>query len=147
MGVALALLAMLSFSANLFFTRYAVARMPLEAGFLLVLAINTFFPLVLFAGELGVRSAPLAWDWRNFAMFAASGVIGTFLGRRALFDTVRLLGPSRASIFHSSAPAFAMLGAWLLADERLGLYEIALVAMVWIGLGFSQPTAGSRVGD
>ena len=34
----IALLAMLSFATNIMITRYAVARMPVEAGFLLVLA-------------------------------------------------------------------------------------------------------------
>jgi drug/metabolite transporter (DMT)-like permease len=75
-------------------------------------------------------------------LFAVAGVVGTFLGRRLLFETVRLLGPSRASVFHSSAPAFALLGAWLLAGERLGAYDLALVAVVWLGLWFTQARPG-----
>jgi len=59
---------------------------------------------------------------------------------------VRVLGPSRASVFHSTAPAFALIGAWLLADERLGLYEIGLMAMIWLGLWFTQPRAGFGAG-
>jgi drug/metabolite transporter (DMT)-like permease len=70
-------------------------------------------------------------------------VVGTFLGRRFLFDTVKLLGPSRASVFHSTAPAFALIGAWLLAGEVLGPYELALMALVWSGLWLTQPRAGS----
>src|SRR3954467_7061528 len=146
MGVALALLAMFSFAANMLITRYAIARMPLEAGFLVVLSTNVLFPAVLFAGELGVRATPFIWDWKGLGLFALSGVIGTFLGRRALFDTVLLLGPSRASVFHASAPAFALLGAWLLAGEGLGLYEVALVALVWLGLWLVQPRTGGSTG-
>jgi drug/metabolite transporter (DMT)-like permease len=56
---------------------------------------------------------------------------------------VKLLGPSRASVFHSTAPAFALLAAWLLAGELLGPYEIALMALVWLGLWLTQPRAGS----
>lgn len=144
MGVAYSLLAMLSFATNIVITRYAVARMPVEAGFFIVLATNVCFPAVIFAGELAARAEPYAWHWKAAVLFAVGGVIGTFLGRRFLFDTVTLLGPSRASVFHSTAPAFALLAAWLLAGEVLGAYEVVLMAVVWIGLWFTQPRAGSR---
>lgn len=147
MGVGLAFLAMVAFAVNMIITRFAMARMPVESGFLVVLAINVAFPAALFAVELSVRAAPFVWDWKGGALFALGGIIGTFLGRRALFDTVHLLGPARASVFHSSSPAFALLGAWLLADERLGLYELGLVAAVWAGLWLTQPPVGSRAGD
>ena len=143
MGIAYALLAMLCFATNIVITRYAVARLPVEAGFFVVLATNVLFPAALFAAELGVRAAPYTWNWKGAGLFAIGGVIGTFLGRRFLFDTVKLLGPSRASVFHSTAPAFALIGAWLLAGEILGPYEIALMAAVWVGLWFTQPRAGS----
>jgi len=143
MGITYALLAMLSFATNIVITRYAVARMPVEAGFFVVLATNVGFPAALFAAELGVRAAPWSWNWKGAGLFAIGGVIGTFLGRRFLFDTVKLLGPSRASVFHSTAPAFALLAAWLLAGELLGPYELALMALVWVGLWLTQPRAGS----
>jgi drug/metabolite transporter (DMT)-like permease len=143
MGVAYALLAMLSFATNIIITRYAVARLPVEAGFFIVLATNVLFPAALFAAELGVRAAPYTWNWKGAGLFAIGGVIGTFLGRRFLFDTVKLLGPSRASVFHSTAPAFALIAAWLLAGEILGPSEIALMAVVWVGLWLTQPRAGS----
>ena len=143
MGITYALLAMLCFATNIMITRYAVARLPVEAGFFIVLATNVLFPAALFAAELAVRAAPYAWDWKGAGLFAIGGVIGTFLGRRFLFDTVKLLGPSRASVFHSTAPAFALIGAWLLAGELLGAYEIVLMALVWFGLWLTQPRAGS----
>lgn len=143
MGVVLALLAMLSFATNIMITRYAVARMPVESGFFVVLATNILFPALLFPFELALRAAPWSWSWKGAAMFAMGGVIGTFLGRRFLFDTVRILGPARASVFHSTAPAFALAGAWLLANERLGWYELLLMAVVWTGLWFTQPRSGT----
>lgn len=143
MGIAYALLAMLAFATNIVITRYAVVRLPVEAGFFVVLATNVLFPGALFGVELMVRAAPYAWDWKGAGLFAIGGVIGTFLGRRFLFDTVKLLGPSRASVFHSTAPAFALIGAWVLADEILGAAEIALMAVVWTGLWLTQPRAGS----
>ena len=147
MGVTLALVAMVFFASNILITRYAVARMPVDAGFFIVLGTNILFPAVVFPFELAARAAPWSWDWKGAGLFVLGGVIGTFLGRRLLFDTVRLLGPSRASVFHSTAPAFALLGAWLLADERLGFYEIALMAVVWVGLWFTQPHSGASAGS
>ena len=147
MGVALALAAMMFFATNILITRYAVARMPVDAGFFIVLGTNILFPAIVFPFELAARAGPWTWDWKGAGLFALGGVIGTFLGRRLLFDAVRLLGPSRASVFHSTSPAFALIGAWLLADERLGLYEIALMAVVWVGLWFTQPHAGASAGS
>src|SRR5258706_5358131 len=144
MGVALALAAMVFFSANILFTGYARARMPVDAGFFIVLATNILFPAALFPFELASRGgAAWAWNWKAAALFAAAGFVGTFLGRRFLFDAVKILGPSRASVFHSTAPAFALVGAWLLAGERLGWYEVLLMGIVWSGLWFTQPRAGS----
>lgn len=143
MGIALALLAMLCFASNIILTRYAVARMPVESGFFVVLVTNTLFPAVLWPFVLAAQGTHAHWNWTGAGIFALSGVVGTFLGRRFLFDTVRLLGPSRASVFHSTAPAFALVGAWLLADERLGWLEIGLMAVVWTGLWLTQPQAGS----
>ena len=147
MGVLFAILAMMSFATNILLTRYALQRMPLDSGFLVVLGTNILFPAAIFAVELGARQSAFAWDWKGFALFTVSGVFGTFLGRRMLFDTVRLLGPARSSVFHSTAPAFAILGAWIFVGERLGLYEVVLVVLVWTGLWLTQPRAGSTVGD
>ena len=143
MGIVYSLLAMLAFATNIVITRFAVARMPVEAGFFIVLATNILFPAALFAVELGVRAAPYAWHWKGAGLFAIGGVIGTFLGRRFLFDAVKLLGPSRASVFHSTSPAFALIAAWLLAGELLGPYELVLMVLVWLGLWLTQPRAGS----
>lgn len=143
MGVLLALLAMASFATNIILTRYAVARMPVESGFFIVLATNILFPALVYPFEVAVRTAPVTWDWKGAGIFVLGGIIGTFLGRRFLFDAVQLLGPSRASVFHSTSPAFALVGAWLLVGERLGWYEIGLMAVVWLGLWLTQPRAGA----
>lgn len=146
MGVAFAVLAMLSFATNILITRVALKRLPVETGFLVVLSANILFPAALFALEEAVRSTPFAWDWKGAGLFAMGGVVGTVLGRRALFDAVKILGAARASVFHSSAPAFAFLGAWLLAGEGIRLADMALVVVVWAGLWLTQPPTGTRAG-
>lgn len=146
MGVTLALLAMLSFASNIIITRYAVQRMPVEGGFFIVLAVNTLFPLTLFLLWLPFRQAPFAWHWEGAVYFALGGLVGTFLGRRFLFDSVQLLGPARASVFHSTSPAFALVGAWFMVGERLGPTEIGLMAVVWLGLWLTTPRTGTSPG-
>src|SRR5688572_22725638 len=141
MGIAYALAAMVCFASNILVTRYALARMPLESGFLVVLAVNILFPAALFAVDLAARAAPWSWDWDAAFLFALGGVIGTYVGRRMLFDAVRLLGPARASVFHSTAPVFALIGAWVVASEKLGGYELAIMVVVLVGLLCTQPRA------
>lgn len=142
MGIALALVSMLCFAANLVVSRYAVARMPIELGFLLVLAVNVALGAALFGAQLAGRAAPFAIDWRGFEWFALAGLIGTYLGRRLLYDTIRLLGPARSSVFHSSSPVFTLIAAWVLVGERLGAYELGLMALVISGLWITQLGAG-----
>ena len=147
MGVLFAACAMLSFATNILVTRLALKRMSVEAGFPIVLATNVVVPGVLFLATETERSSPFVWDWKGAGLFAIGGIVGTILGRRALFDAVRLLGAARASVFHSSAPAFAFLGAWVLAGEKIGPGDMALIVLVWVGLWLTQPASGSRPGD
>jgi len=142
MGVFLALLSMLCFASNIIISRYAMAQMKIEPGFLVVLVVNILFAATVFAVELALRSTPFVFRWREAGLFALAGIVGTYLGRRLLFDTVRLLGPARASVFHSSAPVFTLIAAWLLVGERLGGYELGLMALVMAGLWITQPATG-----
>src|SRR6185503_21152057 len=113
------------------------------AGFPIVLAANVVVPGLLFLVAEAGRTAPFVWSWKGVGLFAIGGIVGTILGRRALFDAVRMLGAARASVFHSSAPAFAFLGAWLLAGESVALRDMSLIALVWVGLWLTQPPTGS----
>lgn len=148
MGIGLAFLAMVAFATNILITRFAVTRLAVEAGFFVVLAVNVAFSGAIYGVELALRAAPFSWSWRGAAWFVMGGVIGTFLARRLLFDTVRLLGPARASVFHSATPVFSLLAAWVLVNERLGAYEFLLMAIVWTGLwlthshGYGKTDAG-----
>jgi drug/metabolite transporter (DMT)-like permease len=142
MGIALALVSMLCFAANIVVSRYALARMPVELGFLVVLGVNVALGGALFGGELLARGTPFALHWGATAWFALAGLIGTYLGRRLLFDTIRLLGPARSSVFHSSSPVFTLIAAWFLVGEHLGGYELALMALVIGGLWTTQLGAG-----
>ena len=139
MGVTLSLASMLFFGSNILISRLAMARMSVELGFFVVLAVNIVTAGIVFAIELMVRETPFAWHWKEAGLFALGGVVGTFLGRRFMFDMIRILGPARSSVVHSSAPAFTLLFAWLLVGESLGRYELMLMFFVIFGLWFTQP--------
>lgn len=146
MGVTLSLCSMLCFGSNILLSRLAMARMEIELGFFVVLVVNILFAGSVFGVEFALRHTPFVWHWREAGLFALGGFIGTYLGRRFMFDMVRVLGPARSSVVHSSAPAFTLLAAWLLIGEKLGAYELGLMALVIFGLWFTQP-AGKSVAD
>ena len=139
MGVTLSLFSMICFGSNILLSRLAMARMPVELGFFIVLGVNIVFGGLVFAVELFYRTTPFVWHWEEAGMFVLGGFVGTYLGRRFMFDMVRTLGPARSSVVHSSAPAFTLFFAWLLIGERLGAYELSLMGLVILGLWITQP--------
>jgi len=147
MGITLALLAMVCFASNIFIVRSALARMPLETGFLVMLGVNVVFTAAVLCVELLLRATPLVFQWRGAGWFVLSGVVGIYLGRRMLLDTIRTLGPARASILHSSSPVFTLAVAWVLVGERLGTYELGLTALVIAGLWATQLPSRGQPGE
>jgi drug/metabolite transporter (DMT)-like permease len=143
MGITLALAAMVCFATNIFIARAAMTRMPLEPGFVVLLGVNVVFTAAVFAAEQLLRATPFVFQWKGAGWFVLSGVVGIFLGRRMLLDTIRTLGPARASILHSSSPVFTLVVAWFLVGEHLGVYELGLVALVIAGLWTTQMPAGA----
>jgi drug/metabolite transporter (DMT)-like permease len=144
MGITLALLAMLCFASNIIIVRSAAARMSVDSGFTVMLAMNVLCIGAACAVQAALRDTPLVWQWRGAAWFVASGVIGIFLGRRMLLDTVVALGAARASVFHSSSPMFTLIGAWLIVGERLGPYELCLMTLVIVGLWITQLSSSAH---
>lgn len=147
MGITLALLAMLCFAANIFLVRGAMARMSVEWGFLVMLAVNVLFTAAVWTVELQIRGTPFAFRWEGAAWFALSGVVGIFFGRRMLLDSIRTLGPARTSVLHSSSPVVTLVAAWVLAGERLGGYELTLMALVIVGLWITQAPGRGALGQ
>lgn len=139
MGVALALASMLCFATNILVSRYAMARMGVDSGFFLVLATSVLAGAAVFAIELAWRAAPFLFQPWPALVFSGAGLIGAFLGRRLLYDTVRQLGPARTSVFHSCAPVPTLFFAWVIVGETLGAYELALMVIVTAGLWITHP--------
>ena len=146
MGLAYALTSMLCWAVNIFITRSAMARMPAELGFFIVILGNIGFGALLLGAGWPLRTQPFSLHWEAIGWFAGSGVVGIYLGRRMLLDAVQLMGPSRASVLHTASPVFTLIGAWILLGETLGRYELGLMAMIMAGLWCTQPPARGTPG-
>ena len=144
MGVTFALVAMLCFAANILITRYAVARMPVEAGFLRRAGdqhpVSGAAVPVRAGGArralgLGLEGRGAVRARRRDRHLPRAGASCSTRcacsGPRARACSTRPRRPSRWS-----AP-----GCW--RTSASGSYEIALMAIVWVGLWFTQPRAGS----
>jgi drug/metabolite transporter (DMT)-like permease len=136
-----ALGSMFCYAINILITRVAIQRAPVELGFVALLCANIAFAGLVFGVLAPFRETTFALDWPGIGWFALSGLAGIYFGRRALLDAVRVLGPSRASVLHTASPVSTLLAAWILVGERLGPYELSLMALVVCGLWLTQPRA------
>lgn len=140
-GIALAVAALCMFATNVVMTRYAMARLRLDVGFLIAVSVNVAFALVAFAVELWFRRSPLGFDLPGFFLFVLAGAFTTYLGRYFFFETVARLGPARASTFQISSPMFTALIAWLFLGERLSIAVVVSMLVVIFGLYLAGQSA------
>jgi drug/metabolite transporter (DMT)-like permease len=133
-GELLAVSALVMFSSNIVLTKVASARMIVSLGFLVSVTVNVLFAFLLVAAQLALRQAPLSLDISALLLFFIAGFFSTYLGRWFLYDSVVKIGPSRASAFQTSNPAFTALIAWFFLDERLGPVDIASMVAILVGL-------------
>lgn len=85
--------------------------------------------LVLFHKPLPVGAAADRWLWLSL-----SGVIGLALGDAFLFQSYLSIGPRLGNLLLSLSPILAAVEAWLFLDERLGLAQIAGIALALGGI-------------
>lgn len=134
MGEALALLALLLFSANVLVVKVASTQLTQDVGFLLALAGNVVFAALLFGSERLLRSTPFVIEWDALVAFAIGGLFTAYLGRRLLFRSVQTIGPSRASALQVTNPVFSAAVGWIVLGEALEPVAIGCVLLVVGGL-------------
>lgn len=71
-------------------------------------------------------------------------VFATALGQQAWLYGVQGLGPSRAGVFVNLIPVSALLLSWLLLRERIGLREVAGIALILAGVWQVNRPSGRR---
>jgi drug/metabolite transporter (DMT)-like permease len=119
LGVVLALGATVTFSGAILLSTIGSRHLNSDAGALLSGATNVPVGLLLLLLQLAVADGPSLPTWRGAVGFAAGGLCGTFLGRWLFFSTIRMLGPTRATVFQTLSPLAAALLAWAFFGEHL----------------------------
>jgi drug/metabolite transporter (DMT)-like permease len=143
-GELLAVSALVMFSLSIILTKVASARVSLDLGFLVAVTVNVMFASILVAGQSALRPEPLQVDVSALLLFSLAGFFSTYLGRWFLYDSVVKLGPSRASAFQTSNPAFTVVIAWLVLGERLGSMDIAAMLIILVGLYLTSRRSPQR---
>lgn len=87
----------------------------------LFLVLLAYYPL----GDVSIQA--LGW-------FVGAGALATFVGRHALYSTVRALGPSRASGLKNAAPLISVVLALALLGERIDHWDEVGIAVGGVGL-------------
>lgn len=94
---------------------------------------------------------PLHASHAEILWLGASGIVGLAIGDGALFISLVILGPRRATLLLSLAPPITAILAWFLLGERIGILAISgIIITVW-GIFWvvnekhiSEETRGSR---
>jgi len=90
----------------------------------------TLFASALVEGDLSAgKMAPLA-----VVVFAATGVVGAYLGRTLFVKSVDQIGASRAQSLNNSAPLVTVLLAAAVLGERLSFSVVAGVGFIIAGV-------------
>jgi drug/metabolite transporter (DMT)-like permease len=132
------------FSLNILLTKVAAARLNLDLGFLVSVAVNVLFAALLCALQLAWRDDSVAWQPQGFVLFLLAGACSTWLGRWFFFESVVRFGPSRASLFQITSPLFTALFAWAFLNEALRVPQLGGMGLALAGLLLVVPgTAGA----
>lgn len=143
-GELFAAAALLLFSLNIILTKVAAARLNLDLGFLVSVAVNVLFAALLCLLQLAWREDSVAWQSQGFVLFLLAGALSTYLGRWFFLESVVRFGPSRASIFQITSPLFTAVFAWAFLNESLQAPELAGMGLALAGLLLVVPgTAGA----
>jgi drug/metabolite transporter (DMT)-like permease len=134
LGVLFAVAALALFSLNIILTKVAAARLNLDLGFLVSVAVNVLFAALLCTLQLGFRDDSLAWNPQGFLFFLLAGAFSTYLGRWFFLESVVRFGPSRASLFQITSPLFTAVFAWAFLNESLHPLELAGMGLTLGGL-------------
>jgi drug/metabolite transporter (DMT)-like permease len=127
LGVALAIAATALFSGAILLSSVGSRHLDSDAGAILASATNVPVGLLLVALQGLIGDGVTLPTWRGGLGFAIGGLCGTFLGRWLFFSTIRMIGPTRATVFQTLSPLVAALLAWGFLGQRLA-------AAAWLGM-------------
>ena len=104
----------------------------------LTVAIPLNLALVPFINPGWELLTPLAW-----VAFILGGLAGAAIGRRFIYESINLLGPSRAAVIRASSPVLTAFLAVLLYQEQISPVRWAAILAIVGGAGLVSWTPGS----
>jgi len=129
----LAFLSAVCYAATYFLVRPGVRADDPDGGEFVTTVANAVSIGLIAAVALALTGPP-AWNAPGVAWFAASGFLGTFVGRWLLFEGVHRIGPVRAAAIASAAPIVTVASAMLVIGESASFAEAAASALVSLGI-------------
>lgn len=133
MGILFAILVALFWALYNFVVRRARTLMDPGAGYLLTLLVNVAANLLITRLPLpGAGSTGLAWQPVLF--FVLAGLSTTLMGRWFLFESIFILGPSRASAWKNVAPVYTLILGAIFLKEPVTLLSVCGVGVSLLGM-------------
>jgi drug/metabolite transporter (DMT)-like permease len=147
-GVLLALGATLVFSVCIILSTVGSRQLDSDASAVLAGAANipvglALMGLMALGGHRLASPTPSALLW-----FALGGLCAIWLGRWLFFRAIRLMGPTRASVFQTLSPLITALFAWAFLGDGLGWVGLVgmLVAVAGLVVTTQRRPAGGASG-
>jgi drug/metabolite transporter (DMT)-like permease len=132
-GLILALVAAVSFSAGIVLVRKTAG----EAGeSFSVTAISIFVGIPFFAIAIiisGEWSQLLTISWRALALLGSAGIIHFIIGRLLGYNSFRLIGANRATIYTNTNRFYAVLFSVLFLKESITVFIVLGVLLMFAG--------------
>ena len=121
MGIALAVLSAVLYSANYILIQLGMRKSAKDNGdyLSLVACVLTVFTVYAASSAWRFDRGAIPFSMRGMLYFMLAGFCTAFLGRVFLLAGIRRIGSSRAAALKNAAPIFTTLAAVLLLGERI----------------------------
>lgn len=115
------------------FVKLSLEKADLRKVVFLTLLVNCLivFLWMAFSGRLHFLKG---WNDSTLIHFMIAGGFNYFLGRWLYYDSIRMIGPTKATAISSSYPVASLLFAFLLLEERLSMKRYLGIGVTLLGV-------------
>lgn len=142
-GALLAIAAMITFGSCMVAVSFLMRGLGSGPGSMLAAAAGLPVGMAAAIAQLAFGPGVETPSVRALLLFAVAGVFSTYLGRWLVFESIGLLGPSRAAALQCTSPLITASLAWLLLGETLGPLGLLGIALGIAGL-MAMSVGGQR---
>lgn len=107
-----------------------------DNGVFLGIIVNVVLVGIIYLLTLPFKTETIEWKISAILAFGVAGLLTTLLGRVTLYAGIRRIGSSRAAAMKNGAPAFSILAAIIILNERISLLSGVGILLVMLGLFF-----------